>query len=241
MTVVNALPPVRLIRAGRARRARWPIVLVLVWAALAVADLAVFHSGLGSHAAAESAVKPGMVVHRHTVASAPARAARKTARTSARVFVPVSASAFGPGGSGSGDNPQIAGMAVDASTATAWTTHWYRTAQFGGLQTGTGLLIDMGRRVRITRVRIILGAERGADLQLLTGNVPVLTRLRLQASAGDAGGTLRLKLARPDRVRYLLIWFTSLPPDSSGTFQASVYNVRIYGRVMTGPLQHPAG
>ena len=43
-------------------------------------------------------------------------------------------------------------------------------------------------------------------------------------------GTLRLKLARPERARYLLVWFTLLPPDSTGTFQASVYNIKIVGR-----------
>jgi hypothetical protein len=36
--------------------------------------------------------------------------------------------------------------------------------------------------------------------------------------------------AQPAHGRYLLIWFTVLPPDSFGTFQASVYNVRVEGR-----------
>jgi hypothetical protein len=31
------------------------------------------------------------------------------------------------------------------------------------------------------------------------------------------------------RARYVLIWFTLLPPDSAGTFQAVVYNVTISG------------
>ena len=83
-------------------------------------------------------------------------------------------------------------MAIDASTATAWTTDWYRTAQFGSLKAGTGVLIEMSPPVRITSVRIILGSARGADLQVLTGNVPALAKLHLQASARDAGGTLRL-------------------------------------------------
>jgi len=81
-------------------------------------------------------------------------------------------------------------------------TDWYRTAQFGGLQAGTGLLIDMDHRVRITSVQIILGSARGADLQLLTGNVPALASMRLRASASDAGGTLQLKLADSKRARW---------------------------------------
>lgn len=120
-------------------------------------------------------------------------------------------------------------MAIDASPATAWTTAWYRTAQFGNLKEGTGLLIEMSHRVRITSVRISLGSEHGAELQVLTGNAPALAMLHLQVGTGDAGGTLRLTLARPQRARYLLIWITVLPPDPSRTFQASIYNVRLKG------------
>jgi hypothetical protein len=120
-------------------------------------------------------------------------------------------------------------MAIDESTATAWTTDWYRTAQFGGLQAGTGLLIDMGHPVTITSARIILGSARGADLLVLTGRTPILTRMRRQAIASDAGGAVHLRLARPGLARYLLVWFTRLPPDSPGKFQASVYSVRLKG------------
>ena len=120
-------------------------------------------------------------------------------------------------------------MAIDASTATAWATDWYKTAPFGDMQAGAGLLIDMGQPERITSLQVILGSARGADLQVLTGNAPDRASLRLEASASDAGGTLQLTMARPEQARYLLIWFTLLPPDSSGTFQASIYNVRLEG------------
>jgi hypothetical protein len=37
---------------------------------------------------------------------------------------------------------------------------------------------------------------------------------------------------RPQQIpiRYLLIWFTSLPRASSGAYQASVYNVTLQGQ-----------
>jgi hypothetical protein len=120
-------------------------------------------------------------------------------------------------------------MAIDKSTATAWTTDWYRTAHFGSLQAGTGLLIAMGHPVRITSARIMLGNARGVDLQVLTGRTPVLGRMRHQASVSDAGGAVHLNLARHGRARYLLIWFTRLPATSPGKFQASIYNVRLKG------------
>ena len=240
VTVVGVLPPVRPIRAADAHRVRWLVILVLVSAALAVAGIVVVRVGTGSgHVAATSpAVTHRVTAHRHTRASAPSHPAPTTAPSAttsasptaaAQMLVPVSASAFGPGGSGSGDNPQQASMAIDASTATAWATDWYKTAPFGDMQAGAGLLIDMGQPERITSLQVILGSARGADLQVLTGNAPDRASLRLEASASDAGGTLQLTMARPEQARYLLIWFTLLPPDSSGTFQASIYNVRLEG------------
>lgn len=241
---IDALPPAEPTDsgdAGRRHRPRWPIALVLVWAVLAVTDLAVFHSRLNTGTSPTSqTVATGAGAHRHTQATAPAPAPKKSrapvrAARAARVLAPVSASAFGPAGPGSGDDPQSASLAIDASKATAWTTDWYRTARFGGLQAGTGLLITMGQPVTITSARITLGSASGADLQLRTGKSPALTRMRLQASASDAGGTVHLTLARPHRARYLLIWFTQLPPDPAGTFKASVYDVRLKGYFAAGP------
>jgi hypothetical protein len=50
------------------------------------------------------------------------------------------------------------------------------------------------------------------------------------ASAASAGGRVRLRLATPAHGRYVLIWFTRLPADPAGTFQASVHNLRLEGR-----------
>ena len=36
-------------------------------------------------------------------------------------------------------------------------------------------------------------------------------------------------LTSPARARYLLIWFTKLPPDGAGTYQASVYQIAVRG------------
>ena len=76
----------------------------------------------------------------------------------------------------------------------------------------------------------MLGSARGADFQLRVGATATsLARLRVAAHAADAGGRVNLRLARPAHGRYVLIWFTQLPPDRSGTFEASVYNVRLDG------------
>ena len=147
-----------------------------------------------------------------------------------QVLKPVSAVSFDPYGDGQGENNQLAYLAIDGNPATAWHTEWYASASFGNLKPGTGLLLDMGRTVTISTVRVLLGRLPGADFQVRVGAVASsLTDLQSVAHASDAGGQVSLHLTRPARGRYVLIWFTQLPPDTSGTFQASVYNVSLEG------------
>jgi hypothetical protein len=40
---------------------------------------------------------------------------------------------------------------------------------------------------------------------------------------------VRLRLATPAHGRYVLVWFTRLPQDQAGTFQAGVYHVSPQG------------
>ena len=161
------------------------------------------------------------------------RSARPSATPSAppgTTLAPVSAAAFGPGGTAQGDNPQNAPLALAGHPATPWHTSWYATATFGNLQAGTGLLLDMGRPVTITSAQITLGSIPGADIELRAGNVPTLAGLRTVARATNAGGVVQLRPTGPVPGRYLLIWFTLLPPDGSGTYQADISGVSLLGQ-----------
>jgi hypothetical protein len=40
---------------------------------------------------------------------------------------------------------------------------------------------------------------------------------------------LSLPLASPAKARYVLLWFTRLPPDDAGTYQLFVHQVAIQG------------
>jgi hypothetical protein len=217
-------------RAGRGAAARLPdrlprlpelpaqvagplrkVLLVLVLVGSLVTGWAVGHEMSQSSGTASSA------------SAAPAHHAGPPART----LRPAGAVTFDP--YGDGQNSQLARLAIDASPTTAWHTAWYTTAKFGNLKPGTGLLIDMGRSLTITAARLTLGKATGADLQLRVGSATSLARLRPVAYATGAGGQVHLRLAQPAHGRYVLIWFTKLPRDASGTFEASVYNVRLQG------------
>nr|MDQ2813304.1 hypothetical protein [Actinomycetota bacterium] len=146
-----------------------------------------------------------------------------------RVLTPASVVAFGPVGTVDGDNPQNAALALSGITATPWYSDVYASADFSGRPPGTGLLLDMGRTVTITSVRVSLDGERGATLQLRAGGRPTLSWLPRLASVTGAGGNVLLQPGAPVHVRYILIWFTQLPPDPAGTYQASVYQITAAG------------
>jgi hypothetical protein len=229
-------------KGRRPRPAGWPLALVLVWLGLAVFDIVIVapFSPVSSHQAAQAAgqadrshrnANSGGHLHgRHRAHQrSRSRSPAPTPSAMPRVLQPASALAFGPEGPNSGDNPSTASAAIDASPATAWRTQWYASAAFGSLKSGTGLLVDMGLPVRITSVRILMDSATGADLTLYTGAEPVLADDRVQATAHDVGGKVRLRLARPARARYLVIWLTLLPPDSAGTYRESIYNINVRG------------
>ena len=218
----------------RKRRLRpgWVAVLVLVlaWLGAAAYDLG---AGLPHVASAAPSPRAHPVTHCPARAAGRASSAPKTATSGAvpaGPLGPVSAAAFGPSGTGQGDGPQLAPLAIDGNAATAWHTDRYATARFGDLYAGTGLLLDLGRPVTITAARITLGPVHGASFGLRVGAAPLLAALPPVAHAAGAGGVVYLRLTTPAHGRYVLIWFTSLPRDPAGTFQASVYDIRLEGQ-----------
>jgi len=195
-------------------------------------------SGAGSQLGTGNTGSTGSAATAPSASAAPkATKAPKTTKASRpatpapiRPLLIARAEAFGPDGLADGDNPQSAAFAISRHSALPWRSQWYATADFGLLKHGTGLLLDMGRRVTISSVRIYLGPYGGANLQLRVGNTATIDGLKAVARASDAGGAVGLRLREPARARYLLIWFTLLPPNGAGQYQASVYRVVVYGR-----------
>jgi hypothetical protein len=228
-------PPRRPVARRRGRAAGLAIAVVLTLAVIGFAASKVVSGVVGAQRLAAPPSAAGQPTAR---ASGPPGSARPSAAPSVSAdsatpsarpsptavpvtdVTPVSATAFGPGGTSDGDNPQDASLALSGNPATPWHTDWYATAAFGNLKAGTGLLLDLGRTLTITGATIRLGNIPGADFQLRAGTSTA--DLATAASDSGAGGLVRLRLPSPVRAQYLLIWFTLLPPDDDGTYQAYV-------------------
>jgi hypothetical protein len=228
----SVFEPVVPIKLRERPRVNWTAVLaVLVVVALGVGGYRYFAGGKSGNTPSASGRagaggSQGQGHGRHSPAADPPA----KPRVKAKVLKPITATAVAPGGA-VGDNSLATPYAIDASPHTDWQTSVYTTARFGGLESGTGLLLDLGKVVSLTSVRLSLGKGRGAAVELRVGNTPGLTGLVVVASARDAQGNVALPLAAPVRARYVLIWFTRLTADRlTGGFDAKVYNVRLEGR-----------
>jgi hypothetical protein len=133
-----------------------------------------------------------------------------------------------------------AALAIDGSPATAWSTQYYLgNPRFGGLKNGSGLLLDMGKTVKLSSVTVTFGSTPGADVSIKLGNdssadpgsVSSFTTVAQQD--GVPGGTTTFDVHSSASGRYLLIWFTKLPPKAdggpSGSFGASIFNIIVNG------------
>jgi len=251
-TAAEAFQPSMPLRTRERRRVRWTAVLaVLVLAVLGFAGYK-FVAGVGkSHRAAaagphlSSSAGPGSPGKGNAAQSSPVATSSPSAAASSgaavssspaatpvtvQALTPAGVTAFGPAGAGSGDNPQIAAQALAGSRGSPWSSQWYATPEFASLKNGTGLLVDMGRTVTVTSVQVWLTASSGAGLQLRAGAKPRPRWLPVVASAPNAGGAVQLRPGGSVDVRYLLIWFTKLPPDNAGHYQAGVYKILVKGQ-----------
>jgi hypothetical protein len=164
--------------------------------------------------------------------------AQPSGSASAAVLTPVSAHGFDALNLASdpqNENDNEAKFAIDGDPTTAWHTQFYLgNAVFGGLKTGTGLILDMGKAVRLSQVAVMFGPQAGANVEIQVGNnnavaastVPTFTTV---ASAQNVGGTYTFKSTSSATGRYVLIWFTKLPPMGAGKFEAEIFNVVVRG------------
>ena len=242
LTAAEAFGPSLPARTRERRRVRWTAILaVLVLAVLGFAGYK-FVSGARHTAAASARSAPpagqpsrggGTAPTQFGTAQSgapPAGTPPPSSPPPVRALAPASVAAFGPAGTADGDNPRLASLAVAGNRATPWYSQWYATPTFALLKNGTGLLLDMGRTVTVSSVQLSLVNRSGAGLELRAGARPVPSWLPQVAAAADAGGTVQLRLSAPAHVRYVLVWFTRLPPDNAGTYQVGVYQITVQGQ-----------
>jgi hypothetical protein len=207
-----------------AARAVISVVIVLVLAAVGVAAWSLSRS-----------------LH-HSPATTPSQSSSSSSSPSAAAAAvplkPVSASVYNPLGDPNDDDPSGTAAAIDGDTSTAWHTSFYvDNPVFGGTKAGSGLILDMGRPVRLSQLTIQFGATCCTHVQIELGNSKAGTKAdplpgftQVQASASAANSTTFTVTGKATG-RYVLIWITDLPPlaGQPGHFETLINDITVRG------------
>jgi serine/threonine protein kinase len=211
-----------------ASRAIVSVVIVLVLAAVATTAW-VISNNLHKSSPGQAAIKP------------PAKVSSAPAATST-VLKPAGINTFNIFGNDSED-AQGAPNAIDGNPSTFWHTDFYfNYPKFGNLKQGTGLIIDMGRQVRLSQVEVQFGTVCCTTAEIYLGNSDTMSRSALNnftlvAPSATAEGDHIYTTSSQASGRYVLIWLTSLPPQQGGPpnqYQARIYNVVVRGTAVSG-------
>jgi serine/threonine protein kinase len=174
-----------------------------------------------------------------------------SAAAASTVLKPTSVSTFNIYGSppGNTENQETAPGAIDNSLSTAWSTSYYfNHPNFGGLKPGTGLLIDMGKEVRLSQVEVLFAAKGSTTASIYLGNNPAMSNAALSnftpvSPSASASGDHKYPVSSTATGRYVLIWLTSLPPlpktpagqsPSNTYYEGEIYNVVVRGNAASG-------
>jgi hypothetical protein len=133
-------------------------------------------------------------------------------------------STLDPQGDGT-EKESLAGLAIDGDPGTSWHSDTYRTANFGGLKQGLGLVLDLGRRQSVSSV-VLDVAGSGGQVELRGSDDPSSPGGPALASGRIEGSPVTLTPSQPAQTRYLVVWFTQLP-TTDGEFKLEVSEIKV--------------
>lgn len=133
---------------------------------------------------------------------------------------------------GQGDHPDSSIVRTvrainDGKERTVWHSQSYADPEFGNYLTGLGVVLDMGSSVSIDRIELTVPpAGAGAALEVSVGDSNVRESMQKIGDRSTSAGTFQITPGKTVRGRYVLLWFTRLPPSN----KVQVGEVAVYGR-----------
>jgi hypothetical protein len=138
---------------------------------------------------------------------------------------------YDPEGDGE-ENPEDTPLAIDGDPETTWVTQNYFDPM-EDQKPGVGLYLDLGAALPVAGLNLTLvGEDSGLEIRVppdggteVPENVDDWTAV---AEFDSAGSELPVILESPITARYVLVWFTRLPPDG-GDFRGGVAEAQVLG------------
>ncbi|MBX6768399.1 MAG: AMP-binding protein, partial [Actinomadura rubrobrunea] len=114
---------------------------------------------------------------------------------------------------------------LDGKPSTQWETQTYTSSNFGNLSNGFGVVLDMGRPVKVDHVVVDAPVSSSVPIQLRVGDAKSLSALHVVGQQ-EGSGQFTIKATREARGQYVMIWFTTPVPPG---FKAKLNDVAVYG------------
>jgi len=120
----------------------------------------------------------------------------------------------------------------DDDPDTAWLTSQYATADLDGKE-GVGLILDLGQPQDVQQVSLnLVGKGSNIDVRVADRILPDPALWTPLASAFAPRDRIDMRSPRPVNGRYVLVWFTQVPPavdEGSGVYQGGVRSAVVSG------------
>jgi serine/threonine protein kinase len=130
------------------------------------------------------------------------------------------------------ESEELVGTVNDVDPETAWLTSEYTTADLDGKE-GVGLVLDLGQPQDIQQLSMnLVGRGSAIDLRVADRVLADPALWTPLASAFAPKDQIVMRAPRPITGRYVLIWFTQVPPavdQGAGVYQGGVRSVVVSG------------
>lgn len=130
------------------------------------------------------------------------------------------------------ESEELAITVNDDDPDTAWLTSEYTTADLDGKE-GVGLILDLGQAQDVQQVSLALvGSGSNVDVRVADRILPDPALWTPLASAFAPRNRIDVRAPRPVTGRYVLLWFTQVPPaedQATGVYQGGVRSVVVSG------------
>ncbi|GAA4553954.1 protein kinase family protein [Streptomyces collinus] len=135
---------------------------------------------------------------------------------------------FDPLGNDGSENPDEIDRLYDNVPGTYWETSFYRSADFGRLKSGVGVILDLGKVQDVGKVTVSFKGDTSVELRAASGAATQPQSLDGYTKVAQGSGTtVALKPSESLKSRYLLVWLTKLPLTAEGNYRGRVVDIKV--------------
>lgn len=135
---------------------------------------------------------------------------------------------FDPLGNDGSENPDEIDRLYDNVPGTYWETSFYRSADFGRLKSGVGVILDLGKVQDVGKLTVSFKGDTSVELRAASGAATQPQSLDGYTKVAQGSGTtVALKPSESLKSRYLLVWLTKLPLTAEGNYRGRVVDIKV--------------